>query len=131
MVGTQPQTIHRPTGHAGKQPIWVKDAAGGHPALRFDGLNDALVIPSRYCTRSISSIAVANHTAKTGCVKSSNWGEGGGSGTSLFIGTNGATQIRLTDAFSTAGHLSNPQSHFGLMAINWVTARPRFKTVVH
>ena len=118
--GRSPKRFTAQQATPGKQPIWVKDAAGGHPALRFDGLNDALVIPEQVLhSQHFTIIAVANHTAKNGLREIfSNWGEGGGSGTSLFIGTNGATQIRLTDAFSTAGHLSNPQSHFGLMAIN-------------
>ena len=103
-----------------KRPVWTAQAIGGQPALRFDGKNDALEIPDQVLySQDFTIIAVANHTANNGLREIfSNWGKGGGSGTSLFIGTNGATQIRLSDAFSKAGQLAEPQRHFGLMAIN-------------
>ena len=112
-----------------KQPIWIKDATGSRPALRFDGIDDSLVIPEQVLhSQQFTLIAVANHTAKNGLREIfSNWGEGGGSGTSLFFGTNGATQIRLTDAFSEAGNISNPQLHFGLMAINSTNSAATFQ----
>ena len=103
-----------------KQPTWIADAIEGQPALRFDGTGDALKIADQVLdSQNFTIIAVANHTTQEGLREIfSNWGQGGGSGTSLFLGTNGATEIRLSDAFNKAGKLSNPQTHFGLMAVN-------------
>ena len=88
--------------------------------MRFDGTGDALEIADQVLdSQNFTLIAIANHTAQGGEREIfSNWGRGGGSGTSLFLGTSGATEIRLSDAFNKAGNLSNPQTHFGLMAVN-------------
>ena len=103
-----------------KQPKWIAKAIGDKPALKFDGNNDALEIPEQVLdSQAFTIIAVANLTASNGLREIfSNWGKGGGAGSSLFLGTNGKTRIRLSDAFSNAGNLYEPQSHFGLMAIN-------------
>ncbi|MCC2672018.1 MAG: Planctomycete cytochrome, partial [Armatimonadetes bacterium] len=100
-------------------PLLVKDALSGRPALRFDGKARYLHLPEGLVTsQQFTILAVANDRETGGGPREifSNW-RPDNSTTSLFLGTTGAGQIRLSDA-ATLGTLATPSRHFVLTAVS-------------
>jgi hypothetical protein len=89
------------------RPLWVSDAAGGHPALRFDGearflhLAGQILTSQQFTIAAVVSDAAGNESHRTIL---SNWnGAAGNSVTSAFLGLTGAGSVRLSDDFAAPG----------------------------
>jgi hypothetical protein len=90
-------------------------------AIKFDGKDDFLNVAGQAIwTPHFSIIAVVSQTSTGTAAREiiSNWHRRGRSTNSIFLGTTGTNKVRLSDAFSPAGILTEPSRPFILTAIN-------------
>ena len=103
------------------RPLLVKDAINGKPALRFDGKSDHLKLTAAPFWNQDATIIVVgtDRDANQGHREIiSNWNSRGRSTTSLFLGLTAESRVRFSDAFGSAGSLSEKQHPFNLTAYN-------------
>ncbi|HLJ55511.1 MAG TPA: DUF1549 domain-containing protein [Chthonomonadaceae bacterium] len=102
------------------QPLLVRNALNGAPALRFDGKGSFLTIASQVLTsQEFAIFAVVSDRAADGHREIfSNWNRAGNIGTAVFLGATGASSARLTDDFSPVGVLSHRERPFILTGIS-------------
>lgn len=106
---------------AEQQPLLVKNAINGQPALRFDGTSDFLHVAGKLIDGDDSTVfAVVTDLASEGHREIiSNWsGRDGNSGTSYFVGMTDKSAIRLSDALSEVGEILNRQNPFLITTTN-------------
>ncbi len=109
---------------ADRQPVLVKNAINGLPAIRFDGHQSFLKLNGNIlATDDVTVVAVVTDHAKAPHLTHreliSNWsGRDGNSGTSFFLGMTGERSIRLSDAISGVGEILDRDKPFLLTAIN-------------
>ncbi len=105
-----------------RQPLFVRDAAHGRPALQFDGQRRFLHLNGQVLTsQSFSIFAVVTDRATTKSHREifSNWnGAAGNAGSSLFLGMTGEDTVRLSDDFSGVGHVARRAEPFLLSGFN-------------
>lgn len=103
------------------QPLLVKKAINGNPAIRFDGASDFLQIAGNLIDGDDSTVfSVVTDDAMAGHREIiSNWsGREGNSGTSYFVGMTNKNAIRLSDALSGVGEIHDRQNPFLITATN-------------
>ena len=105
-----------------RQPLLMKDAAHGRPALRFDGQRRFLHLNGQVLTsQSFAIFAVVTDRATTNAHREifSNWnGAAGNAGSSLFFGLTGEDTVRLSDDFSGVGFVATRAEPFLLTGSN-------------
>ena len=104
-----------------RRPELVAAAWGGKPAVRFNGQGTFLHLAGQVVrAQQFSLFAVVTDLGTSGHREViSNWNSrNGNTTTSLFLGTTAAGRIRFTDAFNSAGVVTNPQQVFVITAIN-------------
>jgi hypothetical protein len=102
-----------------QQPLLVKSAINGQPAIRFDGTSDFLHVAGQLIDGDASTVfAVVTDLAADGHREIiSNWsGRDGNSGTSYFVGMTNKNAIRLSDALSGVGEILDRQNPFLITA---------------
>ncbi len=107
--------------NANARPLLIADAVHHQPALRFNGENQFMNLAGQVVwSQQFTIVAVVNHLAKDQLREViSNWhSRSGNSTTSIFLGTNGPTGVRLSDGFNPAGTLSEPSRHFILTGVS-------------
>ena len=89
------------------RPRLVTDAAGGHPAIRFDGnqqflnLTGQVITSQQYTILAVLRDAPGNEAHRA---IFSNWnGAAGNAVTSAFLGLTGSSGVRLSDDFAATG----------------------------
>jgi hypothetical protein len=106
----------------GARPLWVSDVGNGHPALRFDGKGNFLGLEGAVLqSPQFTIFAVVTDTAGESGHREifSNWNRKGQNiGTSVFLGLTGKGTVRLTDAFPSAGTISQPEKPFLLTSVS-------------
>jgi hypothetical protein len=101
------------------QPLLVKNAIKGRPAIRFDGTSDFLHVAGKLIVGDESTVfaVVTDHAAEGHREFISNWsGRDGNSGTSYFVGMTNKNAIRLSDAMSGVGEILDRQNPFLITA---------------
>jgi hypothetical protein len=101
------------------QPLLVKNAINGLPAIRFDGTNDFLHVSGKLIDGDESTVfaVVTDHAPDGHREIISNWsGRDGNSGTSYFVGMTNKYAIRLSDALSGVGEIVDRQNPFLITA---------------
>ncbi len=88
------------------RPLLVKNAAGGRPAIRFDGQQRFLNLTGQVLTSQqftiLAVVSDAGGESHRGIL--SNWnGAAGNSVTSVFLGLTGKNTVRLSDDFAASG----------------------------
>ena len=124
--GANPERVPADAHHAsqanpGRRPALVAVAAGGKPAVRFNGQGAFLQLAGQVVrSQQFSLFAVVTDLGKSGHREViSNWNSrNGNSTTSLFLGTTGSGRVRFSDAFHPAGVVQNPQQAFVITAVN-------------
>ncbi len=103
-----------------RRPRLIREAIGGHPAVRFSGKREFLrLVGEVVSSQSNTILAVASDrsglTSHRGIF--SNWnGKGGNSGTSLFLGLTGKGTVRFSDDFSSEAGIDRPGEAFVVAA---------------
>jgi hypothetical protein len=103
------------------QPLLVKNAIKGRPAIRFDGTSDFLHVAGKLIDGDESTVfaVVTDHAADGHRELISNWsGRDGNSGTSYFVGMTNKNAIRLSDAMSGVGEILDRRDPFLITATN-------------
>jgi len=70
------------------QPVYVANSINGLPVVRFDGVNDQLVVPNISGTNNFTIIAVARTSGQETIVPESNSGVGGSQGEQYLLSDN-------------------------------------------
>lgn len=101
------------------QPTLSKDQWNGNPYIWFDGKRRFLDLSGEPITQNeCTVVAVVSDEGPAGHREIiSNWNSSGNIGTSFFIGLTKERDIRITDAFTDAGKLDNPQTPFLLSVV--------------
>jgi hypothetical protein len=110
---------HQPD--AARRPMLIKKADHGGPAVRFNGSGSFLHLTgSLLKDDEVTVFVVVTDTAAAGHRELlSNWsGRDGNSGTSFFVGMTNENAVRLSDAISGVGQISNRQQLYLLTATN-------------
>ncbi len=103
------------------RPTLVSDGIGGKPALHFEGTGQFMklagqVVSEQYCTM-IGVVCDGNRSGHRTLL--SNWnGRAGNSTSSLFLGLTAERTVRFSDAFGSAGEVSDRTKPFLLTAVN-------------
>ncbi|MBT4726319.1 MAG: DUF1553 domain-containing protein [Planctomycetaceae bacterium] len=103
------------------RPAFQSQGVHGKPAINFDGKDDFLNIAGQVIWKPHFSIFAVVSQSSTGAISReiiSNWHRRGRSTNSVFLGTTGTHKVRVSDAFSPAGTLKEPNDPFILTAIN-------------
>ncbi len=103
------------------QPLFVKEAINGLPAVRFDGASDFLNVSGSLVDGDDSTVfaIVTDHAPDGHREIISNWsGRDNNSGTSYFVGMTNRNGIRFSDALSGVGEIQNRQEPFLITATN-------------
>ncbi|MBT45275.1 MAG: hypothetical protein CL922_07665 [Deltaproteobacteria bacterium] len=104
----------------GRRPHLIREAIGGHPAVRFSGKREFLRLAGEVVSSQSNTIlAVARDrsglTSHRGIF--SNWnGKAGNSGTSLFLGLTGKGTVRFSDDFRSEEGIERPGEAFVVAA---------------
>ena len=104
-----------------KRPLFKPQGIHGNPAVMFDGKDDFLNLVGQAIWKPHFSIVAVVSQSSTGAGAReiiSNWHRRGRSTNSVFLGTTGTNKVRVSDAFSPAGILSEPSQPFILTGIN-------------
>lgn len=104
-----------------KRPLFKPQGIHGNPAVMFDGKDDFLNVVGQAIWKPHFSIVAVVSQSSTGAGAReiiSNWHRRGRSTNSVFLGTTGTNKVRVSDAFSPAGILSEPSQPFILTGIN-------------
>ena len=113
---------HDATQSDGKaQPVLIKHGFGGRPTLRFDGRRQFMHLAGQVLkTQTHTMICVVNDDNGSGHREViSNWnGAAGNATTSLFLGLTGDNTVRFSDAFATAGNVSDRTKPFVFTSVN-------------
>jgi hypothetical protein len=103
------------------RPVWVSDAIGGRPAFRFDGQRRFFHVAGQplvdqFCTifAVVSDVGAPGHREN----QSNRNGAEGNIGTSAFLGLTDENTVRFSDAYSTAGEITERGQPFVLSAVN-------------
>jgi hypothetical protein len=107
-------------GNANSRPRLVESSSNGRPAISLDGKQQFLRLTDQVLrSQQFSVLAVVNHQAVDATPREilSNWDRRERVGTSFFIGTQGETRVRLSDALNPAGELQQPTQTFVLTAV--------------
>ena len=110
---------------ADAKPMLVADAIGGKPALQFDGNGHFMHLAGPILTDPLCTIfcVVTDEHGSGHRTVLSNWsGREGNSTTSLFLGLTGENTVRFSDAFGSAGNVSNRAQPFILTAVHGLDA---------
>jgi len=103
------------------QPLFIKEAVNGMPALRFDGASDFLNVSGTLVDGDDSTVfALVTDQAPDGHREIiSNWsGRDNNSVSSYFVGMTNKNSIRLSDALSGVGEIQDRQEPFLITATN-------------
>ncbi|HIA62611.1 MAG TPA: DUF1553 domain-containing protein, partial [Planctomycetaceae bacterium] len=103
------------------RPLFQSQGIHKNPAIKFDGKDDFLNVAGQAIWKPQFSIIAVVSQSSTGTAAReiiSNWHRRGRSTNSIFLGTTGTNKVRLSDAFSPAGILTEPSRPFILTAIN-------------
>jgi hypothetical protein len=110
-------------GNQVSRPLFQSQGLHGKPAIKFDGKDDFLNVSGQVLWKPhFSMVAVVSQSSEGAAAREiiSNWHRRGRSTNSLFLGTTGTNKVRVSDAFSPAGILTDPRRPFILTAINTV-----------
>ena len=102
-------------------PTLVADGIGGKPALQFDGSGQFMKLAGQVLADPLCTIiCVVRDGNGTGHrTLFSNWnGRAGNSTSSLFLGLTAENTVRFSDAFGSAGEVSERTKPFLLTAVN-------------
>ena len=103
------------------QPLFIKDAVNGMPAIRFDGASDYLNVSGTLIDGDDSTVfALVTDLAPDGHREIiSNWsGRDNNSVSSYFVGMTNKNSIRFSDALSGVGEIRDRQQPFLITATN-------------
>jgi len=103
------------------RPLFQSQGIHKNAAIKFDGKDDFLNLAGQAIWKPHFSIIAVVSQSSTGTAAReiiSNWHRRGRSTNSVFLGTTGTNKIRVSDAFSPAGILTEPSRPFILTAIN-------------
>jgi len=103
------------------RPLFQSQGIHKNAAIKFDGKDDFLNLAGQAIWKpQFSIIAVVSQSSTGSAAREiiSNWHRRGRSTNSIFLGTTGTNKVRLSDAFSPAGILTEPSRPFILTAIN-------------
>ncbi len=90
---------------ANQQPLWIANALGGQPVVRFDGLNDTLNLASQITTaRSVFIVVkhasgLQDYAHVLGSITANVWDFHGGTGTTLFYNNSVVANVLNGTAF--------------------------------
>jgi len=116
-----------------KRPLFQPQGIHGNPAITFDGKDDFLNIVGQAIWKPHFSIVAVVSQSSTGTGAReiiSNWHRRGRSTNSVFLGTTGTNQVRVSDAFSPAGILTEPSQPFILTGINGTNHATTFQNSI-
>ncbi|MDB4639276.1 DUF1549 domain-containing protein [bacterium] len=105
----------------GAQPTLVADGIGGKPALQFDGGGQFMNLAEPILAEPLCTIVcvVRDDRGSGHRTLISNWsGRDGNSTSSLFLGLTAENTVRFSDAFGSAGEVSDRAKPFILSAVN-------------
>lgn len=102
-----------------RQPILKKRAWNDQPVLWFDGVDDYLNVTGNLLTNDQCTIfCVVNDLSASGHREIlSNWNSKNNVGSSFFFGLTSDNQVRITDAFSNAGQVTQREQPFLLTLV--------------
>ena len=103
------------------QPTLVADGIGGKPALQFDGGGQFMNLAEPILAEPLCTIVcvVRDDHGSGHRTLFSNWsGRDGNSTSSLFLGLTAENTVRFSDAFGSAGEVSDRTKPFILSAVN-------------
>ncbi len=106
---------------AARRPMLVEKAAGGQPALRFDGQGKFLHVAAQVLSsQQFSIFAIATDNGSSGHREIfSNWnGAAGNSVNSVFLGLTSEATVRFSDTFAPAGNIKNRRKPFMLTSVS-------------
>jgi hypothetical protein len=112
------------------RPLFQSRGLQGKATIKFDGKDDFLNIAGQAIWKPHFSIIAVVSQSSTGTTSReiiSNWHRRGRSTNSVFLGTTGTNKVRVSDAFSPAGILTDPSRPFILTAINGVDQAATFQ----
>ncbi len=112
---------HASQGMPEHQPLFIKDAINGMPAIRFDGASDFLNVSGSLVDGDDSTVfALVTDQAPDGHREIiSNWsGRDNNSVSSYFVGMTNENGLRFSDAVSGVGEIRDRQSPFLITATN-------------
>ena len=103
------------------QPTLVAEGIGGKPALQFNGAGQFMNLAEPILADPLCTIVcvVGDDHGSGHRTLFSNWsGRDGNSTSSLFLGLTADNTVRFSDAFGSAGEVSDPTKPFILSAVN-------------